>query len=60
MNVGEIELMRQLQRRYYSEMRGVGAGRLVRCLHRPRVILFYRLCVAFTLGSLVACLIHLF
>ena len=59
MNTAKIELMRALQREYYG-MRGVGAGRLVRCSHRPRVMLFYRLCVAFTLGSLLGCLIHLF
>jgi hypothetical protein len=60
MNVGDIELMRQLQKRYYQEVRGVGAGRLVRCTHRPIEILFYRLWVVFSLGFIIACFISKF
>ena len=60
MTVREIETMRELQRRYYQELRGVGAGRLVRCPHNPQVLFLYRLCLLFTLGFIFAFFVHKF
>jgi hypothetical protein len=61
MTIREIELMRRLQREYYDNLRGVhGAGRLVRCPHSSRVMLFYRLCVTFVFAWIVALVIHKF
>jgi len=60
MNIARIELMRRLQREYYEELRGVGAVRLVRCPHSPRVMLLYRLCVAFSLGVIIAFIVSRF
>lgn len=53
----EEEMMRVLHREY---MRGVDAGRLVRCRHSSRVLFLYRLSVVFSSGVIFAFIVHKF
>jgi hypothetical protein len=57
MDIREIELMRQLQRKYFDELRRKKSkGVYV----NAQVLFMYRLCLVFTIGSFIGILIKAF